>query len=61
MKSLFALSRNFKTSSDNRTMENISNNLIPKKKISIFSKEKINKYQLPKKILEYKPFLFVHL
>ena len=58
MKSLFALSRNFKTSSDNRTMENISNYLIPKKKISIFSKEKINKYQLPKKILEYKPFPF---
>ena len=54
MKSLYSLTRNFKTSSENRTEDNISNNLIPKKKISIYSKEKINKYQLPKKIFEYK-------
>lgn len=58
MKSLYSLTRNFKTSSDNRTVDNISNNLIPKKKISIYNKEKINKYLLPKKILEYKPFPF---
>jgi hypothetical protein len=58
MKSLYSLTRNFKTSLGNQTVDNISNYLIPKKKISIYSKDKINKYQLPKKILEYKPFPF---
>ena len=59
MKSIYSLTRNFKSSSLNRTEDNIAKNLISKKKISIYSRDKMNKYQPLTKNTEYnKPFPF---
>ena len=58
MKSFYSLTKNYKTPSSNTTEDNIIKNLIPKKKISICTRAKINKYGPSKKFMEYNPFPF---